>query len=123
MIEIVSATRCIRCESCIVACPDNVFSKGDDGLPVIARLDDCQTCFLCELYCPADALYVSPLKDGIEGVDEETVVASGLMGSYRRMLGWRGIKAGGSEGDLSHRLPEADGTPHRAAAANRWIKT
>jgi len=119
VIGIVSAARCVRCDSCIAACPDNVFDRGEDGLPVIARLNDCQTCFLCELYCPVDALYVSPLKDRLQGVDEVTVVASGLMGSYRRALGWRGIKAAGSEGDLSHRLPEADGTPHAPATANR----
>lgn len=120
MIEIVSEARCIRCDSCIAACPDNVFDRGDDGLPVIARLDDCQTCFLCELYCPGDALYVSPLKEGLEGVKEEAVVAAGLMGSYRRALGW--IRAAGSDCDLSYRLPEADGTPHHTAANNRRNK-
>jgi ferredoxin len=25
---------------------------------------DCQTCFMCELYCPADALYVAPSCEG-----------------------------------------------------------
>jgi NAD-dependent dihydropyrimidine dehydrogenase PreA subunit len=120
MIEIVSAARCIQCDSCIAACPDNVFDRGADGLPVIARLDDCQTCFLCELYCPVDALYVSPLKDGIEGAEEAALIASGQMGSYRRALGWRGIKAAGTDADLSHRLAEADGTPHAGASSSRW---
>jgi NAD-dependent dihydropyrimidine dehydrogenase PreA subunit len=112
MIEIVSEARCIKCDSCVSACPDNVFDAIPGGVPVIARLDDCQTCFLCELYCPVDALYVSPFKDQREAVDEQALIASGRMGSYRRALGWRGIKAGGTENDLSHRLFEADGTPH-----------
>ena len=111
MIEIVSASRCIRCDSCIAACPDNVFDKGIDGIPLIARIDDCQTCFLCELYCPVDALYVSSLRNEIESVDEQVLISSGIIGSYRRALGWRGIKAAGSENDLSYVLPEADGTP------------
>jgi hypothetical protein len=34
-----------------------------------------------------------------------------LLGSYRRALGWRGIKASKVDRDLRHRLPEADGTP------------
>ena len=32
--------------------------------PVIARQEDCQTCFLCEIYCPTDALYVAPNAEG-----------------------------------------------------------
>jgi hypothetical protein len=27
-------------------------------------------------------------------------------------FGWKGLKASGTDSDLSHRLPEADGTPH-----------
>lgn len=112
MIELVSSERCIKCNSCVSACPDNVFDAVPGGIPVIARLDDCQTCFLCELYCPVDALYVSPLREAREEVDERQLIASGRLGSYRRALGWRGIKAWGTEGDLSFRLTEPDGTPH-----------
>jgi NAD-dependent dihydropyrimidine dehydrogenase PreA subunit len=112
MIELVSADRCIKCDACVEACPDNVFDATPGGVPRIARIDDCQTCYLCELYCLVDALYVSPLRERREAVDEQTLIARGLLGSYRRALGWRGIKAAGTESDLSHRLPEADGTPH-----------
>ncbi|MBM7488075.1 NAD-dependent dihydropyrimidine dehydrogenase PreA subunit [Bradyrhizobium canariense] len=42
---------------------------GTYGIPVIARQDDCQTCFLCELYCPEDALWVSPFADENKPVD------------------------------------------------------
>jgi NAD-dependent dihydropyrimidine dehydrogenase PreA subunit len=112
MIELISSERCIKCDSCVSACPDNVFDAVPGGIPRIARLDDCQTCFLCELYCPVDALYVSPLRDIRETVDETELVSSGRLGAYRRALGWRGIKAGGTEDDLSHRLTELDGTPH-----------
>lgn len=112
MIELISQDRCIQCDSCIAACPDNVFDRSAEGYPVVARLEDCQTCFLCELYCPADALYVSPLRDRREAVSEEQLIASGRLGSYRRGLGWRGIKAEGSDQDLSFRLYEADGTPN-----------
>jgi NAD-dependent dihydropyrimidine dehydrogenase PreA subunit len=111
MIELVSTDRCIKCDACVDACPDNVFDSVPGEVPVIARIEDCQTCFLCELYCPADALYVSPLKEERERVDEATLIARGLLGSYRRALGWRGIKAAGTERDLSHRLPEPDGRP------------
>ena len=73
---------------------------------------------------PADALYVSPFKDERELVDEAALIARGLLGSYRRALGWRGIKAAGTERDLSHRLPEPDGTPHRTLTppANKPVR-
>lgn len=68
------------------ACPTNVFDVTPAG-PVIARQADCQTCFLCELYCPADALFVGP-GYAPEPVDEAFVVASGWLGVYRRDSGW-----------------------------------
>ena len=70
MIEVISADRCIRCDICIRICPAFVFDRGEDRLPVIARQDDCQTCFLCEIYCPTDALYVAEGADGPSGIDE-----------------------------------------------------
>jgi len=60
MIEVVERSRCISCDLCIEVCPTRVFDTGDDGIPVIARPDSCQTCFQCEAYCPTDALFVAP---------------------------------------------------------------
>ena len=92
MIEVVSAERCITCDKCVAACPTNVFDLGPDRVPVIARQSDCQTCFLCEAYCPADALFVAPHArpepDGSPLRDEHHLAATGLLGSYRRELGW-----------------------------------
>lgn len=107
MIEIVSAERCVKCDLCVDACPDNVFDAVAHGVPVIARQDDCQTCFLCELFCPVDALYVSPLADGIEGRSEAELVAEGILGSYRREMGWKNAKPRGTADDLSYRIFES----------------
>jgi alkanesulfonate monooxygenase len=60
MIELVLADRCIGCDKCVQVCPSDVFDAVPDAVPVIARQSDCQTCFLCELYCPVDALFVDP---------------------------------------------------------------
>jgi Pyruvate/2-oxoacid:ferredoxin oxidoreductase delta subunit len=68
-------------------CPTNVFDK-TDGIPVIARQNDCQTCFLCELYCPEDALYVSPFADQTQPTDVIALQRTDAMGSYRRAVGW-----------------------------------
>ena len=87
MIEIIDAERCTSCDICVSACPTNVFDK-TDGRPVIARQGDCQTCFLCELYCPEDALYVSPYADVPRTIDLAALRQTAAMGSYRRAVGW-----------------------------------
>ena len=88
MIELVSESRCIKCNLCVKACPTNVFDKMQDGVPKIARQSDCQTCFMCELSCPVDALYVAPQVDALVEVDEDALVSAGLLGSYREDVGW-----------------------------------
>jgi NAD-dependent dihydropyrimidine dehydrogenase PreA subunit len=88
MIEVVIGSRCTGCNDCVEACPTNVFDARPGGLPVIARQGDCQTCYMCELYCPADALFVGSDCERAEGVDEEQLVSSGLLGQFRRDHGW-----------------------------------
>ncbi len=88
MIEIVDADRCTSCNICVHACPTNVFDAVEGGIPVIARQEDCQTCFMCELYCPVDALYVAANPEAPTQVDRQFVESHALMGSYRRAIGW-----------------------------------
>ena len=87
MIEVIDAQRCTSCDICVNVCPTNVFDT-TDGIPVIARQGDCQTCFLCELYCPEDALFVSPFADVPQNVDLEALRQNAQLGSYRRAVGW-----------------------------------
>jgi hypothetical protein len=65
-----------------------VLDLGVDGRPLIARVDQCQTCFMCELYCDADALYVAPDQRVCERVDPAAIRASGHLGRLRRDYGW-----------------------------------
>ena len=92
MIEIVSQARCVACDLCVRVCPTNVFDAVPNGPPAIARQEDCQTCFICEAYCPVDALFVAPLATsapaGSPYLDEVALASFGLMGSYRRAVGW-----------------------------------
>ncbi|WP_418647874.1 4Fe-4S binding protein [Thauera butanivorans] len=88
MIELVSESRCIECGLCIRVCPTNVFDDRGGGFPVIARQDDCQTCYICEIYCPVDALYVAPYGEYSVAVDERALEGSGVLGSWRRTVGW-----------------------------------
>jgi len=108
VIEIVSADRCTGCDICVEVCPTRVFDAVPDAIPVIARQADCQTCFMCELYCPAEALYVAPLADAPSGATEAALAGRGLLGSYRRAVGWQGAGARPSAAhDRSHALLES----------------
>ncbi|NOU92769.1 4Fe-4S dicluster domain-containing protein [Paenibacillus sp. LMG 31456] len=103
MIEFVSSDRCVQCTLCVKVCPTNVFDKGEDGIPVIARQEDCQTCFICEAYCPVDALYVAPYADPLEAAPiEAQLVANNVLGSWRETIGW---------GKGRTKLAEIDTTP------------
>lgn len=104
MIELVSDSRCIRCDICVKACPTNVFDAVADGAPVIARQEDCQTCFMCELYCPVDALFVAPEAERKRAVDEEDLRQSEALGSYRAAVGWGPGRTPGASRDQSFRL-------------------
>jgi NAD-dependent dihydropyrimidine dehydrogenase PreA subunit len=104
MIEIVDTQRCIECNICVEVCPRDVFDSVADSIPVIARKNDCQTCFLCELYCPTDALYVSPYAEQDEAVQSEPLIEAGLMGSFSRNMGWRRGKAAGTDQDPTRRI-------------------
>jgi NAD-dependent dihydropyrimidine dehydrogenase PreA subunit len=88
MIALLLADRCTACNVCVKICPANVFDARESGPPVIARRDDCQTCFSCELYCRADALYVAPEWEHAVEADVAAVLAGGTLGQYRRHSGW-----------------------------------
>jgi len=94
MIELVSSERCTGCNLCVRVCPTNVFDERVGEAPAIARQEDCQTCYQCEVYCPFDALFVAPLREPAESDsewrDEAALVRAGQFGQYRRRVGWSG---------------------------------
>jgi len=91
MIAFIVEDRCTGCNACVSACPTHVLDPNPaGGAPVIARPSQCQTCFMCELYCPQDAIYVGPSQDGADIIDPVQVLASGQLGQVRRNYGWDG---------------------------------
>lgn len=54
---------CIGCKTCISTCPTDViqFDK-ERKKAVITYPEDCQICHLCRLYCPVDAISITPDK-------------------------------------------------------------
>jgi NAD-dependent dihydropyrimidine dehydrogenase PreA subunit len=88
VIAVVLDQRCISCGRCVEVCPTDVLEIGADGYPRIARVLDCQTCFICELHCPADALYVDPACEVPRPVAEQDALNAPSLGEYRRHAGW-----------------------------------
>ncbi|MCK9510345.1 MAG: ferredoxin family protein [Pigmentiphaga sp.] len=104
MIEVIDAERCTACNICVSACPTNVFELVAGAPPVIARQADCQTCFMCEVYCPEDALYVSPEAEGAASGERDAKDVRQWMGGYREALGWRRGATSAAGADMSHLL-------------------
>jgi NAD-dependent dihydropyrimidine dehydrogenase PreA subunit len=108
MIELLIESRCINCDICVHVCPTNVFEPRPNQPPVIARQEDCQTCYFCEVYCPVDALFVAPPATPLEPDsplrDEAALVARGLVGSYRKDVGWGKGRKPGAQRCQSFRL-------------------
>ncbi len=61
MIKTIDAKKCNGCYACVECCMTDVL-RFDEATKkaYIEYLDDCQTCFLCELFCPTGAVYVNP---------------------------------------------------------------
>lgn len=54
---------CIGCGSCVQACPTDVLRLNDKGTKAEIRYpEDCQVCYLCQMYCPVDAITIKPGK-------------------------------------------------------------
>ena len=56
--------RCTGCGICVDYCPMDVIRMDNErGKPFVKYLRDCQSCFLCELSCPAGVIYVTPDRE------------------------------------------------------------
>ncbi|MCD8365358.1 MAG: ferredoxin family protein [Clostridiales bacterium] len=62
MIKAIEQEKCIGCGRCVNICPlDTLRMK--DGKAVIAYPEDCHSCYLCEMACSVNAVYVHPFKE------------------------------------------------------------
>jgi 2-oxoglutarate ferredoxin oxidoreductase subunit delta len=62
MIESINREKCNGCGLCVDYCPTDVLRIDDTRKAVIKYLEDCMTCYNCELECPQNAIIVHPLK-------------------------------------------------------------
>lgn len=62
MIKTIDEKKCTGCYTCVELCTKDVLRFDDKKKkPYVAYFSDCQTCFNCEVHCPAGAVYVDPI--------------------------------------------------------------
>ncbi len=60
---ITNITGCIGCGNCARACAMDVIKFNEESQRAeIVYQEDCQICHLCKLYCPVDAITITPEK-------------------------------------------------------------
>lgn len=57
---VIDAGRCVRCGTCVAACPSNSIGVGTDGLPTLVRM--CTGCSSCWDFCPLGGLRTERLQ-------------------------------------------------------------
>ncbi len=62
-VENIDNEKCIGCGTCVATCPMDVFrmDKATEKSKITYQ-EDCQICHLCRIYCPVDAISISPVK-------------------------------------------------------------
>ena len=62
-VENIDNEKCIGCCTCVATCPMDVFrmDKATEKSKITYQ-EDCQICHLCRIYCPVDAISISPVK-------------------------------------------------------------
>lgn len=53
----IDAQTCSNCGTCVKICPLDVLRDGETTPEIVYR-EDCQSCFLCVIYCPKKAINV-----------------------------------------------------------------
>jgi len=69
--KILSVNRawCKGCRICVAFCPKDVLALDDEEKVVIARLEACTYCGLCELRCPDFAITVRDAEAGAPPIE------------------------------------------------------
>ena len=54
---------CIGCGTCVRTCPTDVIRPDPVTKKAVIKYPaDCQVCYLCQAYCPVDAITILPEK-------------------------------------------------------------
>ncbi len=60
-VESIDYDKCTDCGICMKICPTDVYARMGKTY-YIARQADCMTCYLCEMDCPENCIFVGPWR-------------------------------------------------------------
>jgi MinD superfamily P-loop ATPase len=62
VIEELDQRTCTECGVCLLVCPMDVIARDRSGGYVIEHVEDCMSCFACELECRRGSIHVAPQR-------------------------------------------------------------
>ena len=63
-IRIIDESLCNGCGTCVDICPLDVLRMDETReIAFVKYIEDCQSCFMCELMCPQKAIMVTPQRE------------------------------------------------------------
>lgn len=61
-IAFIDQEKCIKCQQCILFCPEGCIDLGPDGKKVQVDGNYCKGCSVCATECPVKAISMKPKK-------------------------------------------------------------
>ena len=107
---------CIRCGSCVKACPRNIFRQAEDGT-VTAEQKECMDCFHCAAACPVKAIGHHGL--GREALYPHSVEDGTLLSKFRHRRSIRRFKPDSPDKELIRAA--LDGAAYAPSAKNQRL--
>lgn len=69
------AQKCLRCGSCVAACPIDVLAQAPGQVPFAAYAEECWYCGCCVMECPAGAIQLRhPLMNEARFIEKKKLL-------------------------------------------------
>jgi NAD-dependent dihydropyrimidine dehydrogenase PreA subunit len=62
VIEVLDQSTCTECGVCLLVCPMDVIARDRRGGYVVRHVEDCMSCFACEMECRPGSIRVGPSR-------------------------------------------------------------